>query len=91
MRVRLNLRNPGVVIALLLMAAVLVACVYFLGHAPHTPDVFTGQVYALRLPPLGVVYLTDDQHDLLSIGFWAAVAALAVATGLSRVVVGRRR
>jgi hypothetical protein len=89
--VRLNLRNPGVAIALVLIAAVIVACAYFLGFAPHTPDVFTGQVYALRLPPLGVVYLTDDQHDLLSIGFWAAIAALAVAMGLSRVVAGRRR
>lgn len=88
---RLNLRNPGVAIALLMIAAVLAACAYFLGHAPHTPDVFTGQVYALRLPPLGVVYLTDQQHDLLNIGFWAAIAALAVAMGLSRVIVGRRR
>lgn len=85
------LRNPGVAIALLLIGAVAVACAYFLGHSPHTPDVFTGQVYALRLPSLRAVYLTDEQHDLLNIGFWAAVAALAVALGLSRVVLGRRR
>jgi hypothetical protein len=79
-----------VVIALGLTAAVLTACVYFLGHAPHTPDVFTGHVYALALRPFGVVYLTDVEHDLLGIGLFAAIASLAVGLGLRGVISGRR-
>jgi hypothetical protein len=88
---RPSLRNPGVIIALVLLALVLGAAVYFLGHEPHTPDAFTGHVYPLSLRPVGVVYLTDVEHDLLGIGFFAAVAVLLVGVGLRGVIAQRRR
>lgn len=88
---RLNLRNPGVTMALGLFALVAGAAAYFLASAPRTPDVFSGHVYALRLRPLGVVYLTDVQHDLLAIGFCGALAALLVGVGLPGVMARKRR
>ena len=61
----------------------------FEAAAPSTPDAFTGRVYALPLPLLGRVYLTETQHDVVAVAAAGGVAAVFVGLVLSRAI--RRR
>ena len=85
------LDSAGATIGVALLTLTGVAATFLATSSPHTPDAFTGHVYALGLPLLRRVYVTDVQHDLLAIGFWSGLAALFVGRVLSGAIRGARR